>query len=58
MRVARNNGGVAEPEIVMPVTVHVSFRLGAELMNIKVVEVDVDDRTLLPRDRGRRVAAE
>ena len=49
MRVARNLGGIAEPEIVVPVTMHFSFRLGAELMKIKVVEVDVDDTTLLPR---------
>src|SRR4051794_24807966 len=49
MRLARNNGGQAEPEIVAPVTMHFSFRLGAELMKIKLVEVDVDDETYLPR---------
>ena len=49
MRLARNNGGQAEPEIVAPVTMHFSFRLGAELMKIKLVEVDVDDDTYVPR---------
>ena len=49
MRLARNNGGQAEPEIIAPVTMHFSFRLGAELMNIKLVEIDVDDDTYLPR---------
>jgi tyrosine decarboxylase/aspartate 1-decarboxylase len=49
MRLARNNGRQAEPEIVAPVTMHFSFRLGAELMKIKLVEVDVDDDTSLPR---------
>src|SRR3954451_8633639 len=49
MRLARNNGRQAEPEIVAPVTMHFSFRLGAELMKIKLVEVDVDDETYLPR---------
>ena len=45
----RNNGRQAEPEIIAPVTMHFSFRLGAELMKIKLVEVDVDDETYLPR---------
>lgn len=49
MRLARNTGKQAEPEIVAPVTMHFSFRLGAELMKIKLVEVDVDDDTYLPR---------
>src|SRR5262245_3384653 len=41
MRLARNTGKQAEPEIVAPVTMHFSFRLGAELMKIKLVEIDV-----------------
>jgi tyrosine decarboxylase/aspartate 1-decarboxylase len=49
MRLARNNGGQSEPEIIAPVTMHFSFRLGAELMKIKLVEIDVDDDTYLPR---------
>jgi tyrosine decarboxylase / aspartate 1-decarboxylase len=49
MRLARNSGGASEPEIVAPVTMHFSFRLGAELMGIRLVEVDVDDDTFLPR---------
>src|SRR5689334_8403803 len=49
MRLARNNGKQDAPEIVAPVTMHFSFRLGAELMKIKLVEVDVDDQTYLPR---------
>ena len=49
MRLARNLGVKAEPEIIAPVTMHFSFRLGAELMGIRLVEVDVDDDTYLPR---------
>ncbi len=49
MRLARNLGQQAEPEIIAPVTMHFSFRLGAELMGIRLVEVDVDDDTYLPR---------
>jgi tyrosine decarboxylase / aspartate 1-decarboxylase len=49
MRLARNLGAQAEPEIVAPVTMHFSFRLGAELMGIRLVEIDVDDETYLPR---------
>ena len=51
MRLARNLGRprTDDPEIVAPVTMHFSFRLGAELMGIRLVEVDVDDETYLPR---------
>ncbi len=49
MRLARNSGQQAEPEIIIPVTMHFSFRLGAELMKIKLVEIDVDSDTYLPR---------
>jgi tyrosine decarboxylase/aspartate 1-decarboxylase len=49
MRLARNLGGQAEPEIIAPVTMHFSFRLGAELMGIRLVEIDVDGETWLPR---------
>jgi tyrosine decarboxylase / aspartate 1-decarboxylase len=49
MRLARNLGGQSDPEIVAPVTMHFSFRLGAELMGIRLVEVGVDDETWLPR---------
>ena len=49
MRLARNTGRRAEPEIIAPVTMHFSFRLGAELMGIRLVEIDVDDETYLPR---------
>ena len=49
MRLARYHGGQAQPEIVAPVTMHFSFRLGAELMQIGLVEVDVDPHTLTPR---------
>jgi tyrosine decarboxylase/aspartate 1-decarboxylase len=48
MRLARNTGSQTEPEIIAPVTMHFSFRLGAELMGIRLVEVDVDDKTYLP----------
>ena len=51
MRLARNLGRprTDDPEIIAPVTMHFSFRLGAELMGIRLVEVDVDDETYLPR---------
>ena len=49
MRLARNTGNRSEPEIVAPVTMHFSFRLGAELLGIRLVEVDVDDATWQPR---------
>ncbi len=58
MRLARNTGasgaagssGVgSEPEIIAPVTMHFSFRLGAELMGIRLVEIDVDGTTFQPR---------
>lgn len=49
MRLARNIGARAEPEIIAPVTMHFSFRLGAEMMGIRLVEVDVDNDTYLPR---------
>jgi len=49
MRLARNTGRQEAPEIVAPVTMHFSFRLGAELMKITLVEVDVDSETYLPR---------
>lgn len=49
MRLARNSGVQGQPEIVAPVTMHFSFRLGAELMGIRLVEVEVDDETFQPR---------
>jgi tyrosine decarboxylase / aspartate 1-decarboxylase len=49
MRLARNSGKQDEPEVVGPTTMHFSFRLAAELMGIKLVEVDVDKETYLPR---------
>ena len=49
MRLARAHGGQAQPQIVAPVTMHFSFRLGAELMGIELVEVDVDRQSFVPR---------
>ena len=46
---AQHGRRIADPEIIAPVTMHFSFRLGAELMGIQLVEVDVDDETYLPR---------
>jgi len=43
MRLARNLGAKSEPEIVLPTTAHYSFRLGAELLGLRLREVDVDD---------------
>ena len=49
LRLMRNSGRRSEPEVVAPTTMHFSFRLGAELMGIRLVEIDVDDATFLPR---------
>ncbi|HEV8489916.1 MAG TPA: aminotransferase class V-fold PLP-dependent enzyme [Candidatus Limnocylindrales bacterium] len=49
LRLMRNNGRRAEPEVAAPATMHFSFRLGAELMGIRLVEIDVDDATYQPR---------
>jgi tyrosine decarboxylase/aspartate 1-decarboxylase len=49
LRLARYHGGQAEPEVVAPVTMHFSFRLGAELMRIGLVEVAVDPHSFVPR---------
>ena len=48
LRLMRNLGRRARPQVVAPVTMHFSFRLGAELMGIELVEIDVDD-ALAPR---------
>ena len=49
LRLARNTGRQDEPEFIVPVTIHFSFRLGAELMGIKLVEVQVYGDDLQPR---------
>lgn len=49
LRLMRNSGKRSRPQVVAPVTMHFSFRLGAELMGIELVEIDVDDRTHVPR---------
>jgi tyrosine decarboxylase/aspartate 1-decarboxylase len=49
MRLARNTGQQDLPEVIGPVSMHFSFRLAAELLRIKLVEVDVDPRTYLPK---------
>ena len=49
LRLARYHGGQAQPEVVAPVTMHFSFRLGTELMRIGLVEVDVDPHRFVPR---------
>ncbi len=41
MRLARNIAKKPNPEMVMPVTAHYSFRLGAELLGIRLHEVPV-----------------
>ena len=43
LRLMRNRAGRAAPEVIAPVTMHFSFRLGAELMGIKLVEIDVGE---------------
>ena len=54
LRLLRNSGGRAEPEIIAPVTMHFSFRLGAELMGIRLVEIHVGDE---PTSRGSRTSS-
>lgn len=49
MRLARNSSKQDPPEVVGPVSMHFSFRLAAELLRIKLVEVEVDPKTYLPR---------
>lgn len=55
LRLMRNRARVASPEVIAPVTMHFSFRLGAELMGIKLVEIDVGD-DYLPRIEDARRA--
>ena len=43
LRLARNIGAKSEPEVVLPTTAHYSFHLGAELLGLRLREVDVDD---------------
>ncbi len=42
LRLARNLHGQSEPEVVLPETAHYSFRLGAELLGLRLREVPVD----------------
>lgn len=49
LRLMRNHGRRSSAEVIAPVTMHFSFRLGAELMGIRLVEVDVDGQTFQPR---------
>lgn len=43
MRLMRNRGRRSAPEVIAPVTMHFSFRLAAELLGIRLVEIDVAD---------------
>ena len=43
LRLMRNLGRGSEPEVIAPATMHFSFRLGAELMGIRLVEIPVGD---------------
>ena len=43
LRLMRNRAGRPAPEVIAPVTMHFSFRLGAELLGIRLVEVEVGD---------------
>ena len=42
MRLARNLAGVSEPEVVLPVSAHYSFRMAAELFGLRLREIPVD----------------
>lgn len=43
LRLMRNRARRSSPEVVAPVTMHFSFRLGAELLGVRLVEIDVGD---------------
>jgi tyrosine decarboxylase/aspartate 1-decarboxylase len=43
LRLMRNRSRNFAPEVIAPVTMHFSFRLGAELLGIRLVEIDVGD---------------
>ncbi|PSK95435.1 glutamate/tyrosine decarboxylase-like PLP-dependent enzyme [Murinocardiopsis flavida] len=45
---AREVRGIADPELVLPVTAHVAFRKAARYLGLGVVTVPVDPRTLVP----------
>jgi tyrosine decarboxylase / aspartate 1-decarboxylase len=45
IRLARNLGRQEDAEVIGPVSMHFSFRLAAELMRIRLVELDVDTTT-------------
>ncbi len=54
MRLARNLAGKSDPEIVMPTSAHYSFRLGAELFGVKLIETPVDAEMRPDMDSVRR----
>ncbi len=54
MRLARNLGGKSDPEIVMPTSAHYSFRLGAELLGIDLIETPVDEQMAPDMDAVKR----
>ncbi len=43
LRLMRNRAHRSTPEVIAPVTMHFSFRLGAELLGIRLVEIEVGD---------------
>jgi tyrosine decarboxylase/aspartate 1-decarboxylase len=43
LRLMRNRSRKTAPEVIAPVTMHFSFRLGAELLGVRLVEIDVGD---------------
>jgi tyrosine decarboxylase/aspartate 1-decarboxylase len=43
LRLMRNQSRRSAPEVIAPVTMHFSFRLGAELLGIRLVEIDVGE---------------
>jgi tyrosine decarboxylase / aspartate 1-decarboxylase len=48
LRLARDIAGASDPEVVMPESAHYSFRLGAELLGMRVREIPIGD-DLRPR---------
>jgi tyrosine decarboxylase/aspartate 1-decarboxylase len=43
LRLMRNRGQRSRPEVIAPVTMHFSLRLAAELLGMRLVEIDVGD---------------
>lgn len=54
LRLARDRASKRRPEVVVPETAHFSFRLGAEVLGLRLREVPVDDQSRPDMDAVRR----